>query len=263
EIDTPRGKEDRITAFLVTPDMPGFRVTAPALEKVGMRGTVTSKLAFDNMEVPAENVLGPMGGGLTVALTILDFGRTTFGATCTGSAKELVERAIRHARTRHQFQRPLASFELVKQKIATMSATLYAMEASTYLTAGLLDRGEHDYMLETAMVKVFTSESQWQILYDTMQILGGRSFFTDEPYERMMRDARLHMIGEGSNEVLRAFIGAVGLRDVGMQMKDVLDAAKNPFTGIGAIFGFGKKSLARILKTPDVPLRAAELASEG
>lgn len=229
EIDTPRGKEDKITAFLVNPSMPGFHVENAALEKLGMRGTKTANLSFKNLEVPADNVLGPLGGGLKVCLTVLDYGRTTFGAMCTGSAKELLERATRHAVERHQFHRPLASFALVKKKIATMSALVYAMDAVTYTTAGLVDAHVEDFMLESAMLKVFTSDSLWSILYDTMQILGGRSFFTDQPYERMLRDARLNMIGEGSNEVMRAFIGAVGMRDVGLQLKRLQSALFNPF----------------------------------
>ncbi|MBV9463644.1 MAG: acyl-CoA dehydrogenase family protein, partial [Verrucomicrobiae bacterium] len=202
-VETPKGPKDRITAFLVTPDMPGFQVTARALEKVGMRGSTTSNLRFDNMEVPAANVLGELGAGLKIALTVLDYGRTTFGASCTGVAKELLERAMAHAKSRRQFDRALASFPLVKKKIATMAAFTFAMEASTYLTAGLIDRHEDDIMLETAIVKVFASEALWNIVYESMQILGGRSFFTDAPFERAMRDARLNTIGEGSNEVLR------------------------------------------------------------
>ena len=213
---TPDGK---ITAFLVTPDMPGFKVLDASLEKVGMRGSTTSNLLFDHVEVPEANILGPMGGGLKVCLTVLDYGRTTFGATCTGVAKDLVKRATEHAILRHQFKRPLASFELVKEKISKMHALLYAMESTTYLTAGLIDRGIEDFMLESAMLKVFNSDALWTILYDTMQIFGGRSFFTSAPLERNMRDARLNMIGEGSNEVLRAFIGVVGMRDVGMELK--------------------------------------------
>ena len=262
EVDTSRGKEDKITAFLVTPDMPGFKVTAHSLEKVGMRGSTTAKLAFENMEVPEANILGPKGGGLKVALTVLDFGRTTFGATCTGSAKELFQRAVAHAKTRHQFKRPLASFGLVKEKIATMSALVYAMESTTYLTAGLLDRGEEDFMMETAMLKVLASDFQWRVLYDTMQILGGRSFFTDEPYERMMRDARLNMIGEGSNEVLRAFISVVGMRDVGMQLKKITEVTKTPMESITSALGFGKKTLESVLRSPVVPVDAPELQDE-
>lgn len=214
---------DKITAFLVTPDMKGFSVLDRALDKVGMRGSTTSNLQFDRVEVPEANILGPKGGGLKVCLTVLDYGRTTFGATCTGAAREAVSLATTHAVQRKQFKRPLASFALVKKKIADMHAKLYAMESTTMMTAGLLDHGVEDIMLESAILKVFTSESLWQIIYEAMQIYGGRSFFTDAPLERMMRDARLNMIGEGSNEVLRAFIGAVGLRDLGMDLKELKD----------------------------------------
>lgn len=261
EVDTPDGKQDKITAFLVTPDMPGFKVTSAALDKVGMRGSVTSNLAFENLDVPAENILGPIGGGLKVCLTVLDYGRTTFGATCTGTAKVLLEKAIHHAHTRHQFKRPLSSFPLIKQKLATMASLVYAMEATTYLTAGLLDSQERDIMLEAAMLKVFASESLWYIVYETMQIYGGRSFFTDEPLERMMRDARLNMIGEGANEVLRAFIGLVGMRDVGLQLKDILEAMRHPFSDFSSLMRFFKSSLYR-LHAPNVPVKSKVLKSE-
>ncbi len=256
---------DRITAFIVTPEMQGFKVTDAALEKVGMRGTQTSKLAFEDLEVPPENILGKPGDGLKIALTCLDFGRTTFGAACTGTAHELYRLAVEHAVQRHQFQRPLASFGLVKEKIARIAALLYAMESGTYLTAGLLDRGEEDFMLETAMLKVFASEALWQIVYDAMQILGGRSLFCDRPYERIMRDTRLNMIGEGSNEVLRAFIGAGGLRDVGLQLKEVAGAARHPISSLGSslgkILGFGKRSIHQIVTSPTIPVQSEQLES--
>lgn len=267
EVDTPRGKESKVTAFLVTPDMPGFKVTAAALEKVGMRGSITSNLAFENVKVPAKNILGPKGSGLKVCLTVLDYGRTTFGATCTGAAKELVARACKHAINRYQFKRPLASFALVKQKIALMNALLYAMESATYLTASLVDQGVEDFMLEAAMLKVFTSDSLWTIVYETMQIYGGRSFFTDEPLERMMRDARLNMIGEGSNEVLRAFIGAVGLRDVGMELKAVKEALFSPLQNWDLLSQYGKNAMRYFqasppkMRSPFLQAEAAKLAS--
>lgn len=246
EVDTPEGKKDKVTAFLVTPSMPGFKISALGLEKVGMRGTRTGNLEFDHLEVPAANILGPLGGGLKVCLTVLDYGRTTFGATCTGAAKFLVEKAIQHAKTRFQFKRPLASFALVKKKIADMSALSFAMESATYFTAGLVDRKIEDFMLEAAILKVFTSDALWNILYDTMQIYGGRSFFTNYPFERMMRDARLNMIGEGSNEVLRAFIGLVGMRDVGMHMKEDANLFKNPFEDFKRILETGTEYFSRL-----------------
>lgn len=248
-VKTKNGTEEKVTAFLVTPDMPGFKVRDRSLEKTGFRGTWTANLAFNDMEVPAANVLGPIGGGLKVCLTVLDYGRTTFGAACTGVAKELEQRAIQHAITRHQFNRPLASFALVKKKIAMISALTYAMEATTYLTTGLIDHHIEDIMLESAMLKVFTSDALWKIIYETMQIMGGRSFFTNEPYERLMRDARLNMIGEGSNEVMRAFIGAIGMRDVGIEMQSFQKSLKNPFANFKTIF----KNSADLIKRTGVP----------
>lgn len=253
--------KEKITAFIVTPDMPGFKVTAKSLEKVGMRGSWTSNLEFQDMEVPAANILGPPGGGLKVCLTVLDYGRTTFGATCTGAAKFAVEHAIRHAKTRYQFKRPLASFGLVKKKIALMSALLYAMESTTYLTAGFVDADVEDFMLESAMLKVFASDALWRILYETMQIYGGRSFFTDHPFERMMRDARLNMIGEGSNEVMRAFIGLVGMRDVGMHLKNVVESIKHPVEKRSLLFQSMKAFAAR-MTTPKVPVTSPDLREE-
>lgn len=259
EVETPRGKEEKVTAFLVTPDMAGFRVKDRNKEKVGMRGTWTANLEFNDVDVPEENILGPLGGGLKVALTVLDFGRTTFGATCTGVAKDLVRRATDHAINRYQFKRPIASFALVKKKISTISALAYAMESTTYLTAGFIDSDVEDLMLESAMLKVFTSEALWKIVYESMQILGGRSFFTDEPYERMMRDARLNTIGEGANEVLRAFIGIVGMRDVGMELKDTAEA----FRGfkLGQMFTLCGKMCKRLTK-PAIPIPSPHLKEE-
>lgn len=252
---------EKITAFLVTPDMKGFKVLDKALDKVGMRGSWTSNLEFQDMEVPVSHILGPLGGGLKVCLTVLDYGRTTFGATCTGCAKFAVEKAIYHAKTRYQFKRQLASFGLVKKKIALISALHYAMEATTYLTAGFVDKNREDFMIESAILKVFASDSLWQIIYETMQIYGGRSLFKDAPFERMMRDARLNMIGEGSNEVMRVFIGLVGMRDVGMHLKEFIEALKSP--GMKPSFIFTSiKAFIRRLKCPYIPCDSKHLDVE-
>lgn len=210
-----------ITAFLVTPDMPGFEVIEERMEKCGIRGTATGQMKFTNMKVPKSNILGPVGKGLKVALTVLDFGRTTFGAGCTGAAKFCLERMIYRANNRRQFGKTLGEFELVKAKIAEAAADTYAMESATYQTAALIDSGAEDYMIETAMLKVFSSDQLWRIVNDTLQVWGGAGFFTDQPFERMMRDARLNLIGEGANDVLRCFIAAVGLRHVGKEMENI------------------------------------------
>ena len=226
---TPDEKDPdgKITAFLVTPDMPGFEIVEARMEKVGIRGTATARLAFHDMFVPKENILGELGKGLRVALTVLDFGRTTFGASCTGAAKFCLERVTAHANQRRQFGKSLGEFELVKGKIAQAAADTFAMESATYHTAALIDSGADDYMLETAMLKVFASDALWRIVNDTLQIHGGAGFFTDQPFERMMRDARLNLIGEGANDVLRCFIAMVGLRHLGKELESI---SKKPWT---------------------------------
>src|SRR6516162_6240181 len=255
----PGSSETKVTAFLVTPDMAGFEVLEARMAKTGIRGTATARLAFHNMPVPAENVLGQVGKGLRVALTVLDFGRTTFGASCTGAAKVCLRAAVRHAKSRIQFKQPLAEFELVKKKIAYMAAHAFAMEATVSECAGFIDRGAEDYMLETAMLKVWSTEALWQIVNDTVQIYGGKAFFTDQPYERLLRDARLNQVGEGANDVLRAFIAMVGIKGVGEHLLKVKDAATSPLRGLGTLLGFGGDQLKARLTTPDIPVRSEEI----
>jgi alkylation response protein AidB-like acyl-CoA dehydrogenase len=256
------GRESKITAFLVTPDMPGFQVVEKRMEKLGVRGTATSRLAFQNMFVPRENVLGQLGKGLKVALTVLDFGRTTFGASCTGAAKFCVARAVAHANTRVQFGQTLGNFELVKEKLAYMQAGTFAMEACTYQTAALIDSGEGDFMLETAMLKVFATETLWRILNDTFQLHGGTAYFTDQPFERMLRDARINTIGEGANDVLRAFTALVGMRDVGLELKGVLDAISYPLGNLTRLGRFAGRKMGSLLVAPSVAVRSTELEAD-
>lgn len=255
----PDGGEPRVSAFLVTPEMPGFEVVEARMEKCGIRGTATAKLSFHDMPVPASNLLGQLGKGLRMALTVLDFGRTTFGASCTGAAKTCLAATVRHANRRRQFGRPLADLELVKKKVAFIAASAYAMEATTYETAALIDRGAEDYMLETAILKVFSTDALWQCVYETLQVHGGQGYFTDEPYERMMRDARINQIGEGANEVLKAFIALVGMRDVGEGFKSTLEDLKRPATVVPTLWRFGRDHAAKLVKGVEVPVVSESL----
>ena len=252
-----------ITAFLVTPDMSGFEILEARMPKMGIRGTATGRFAMRNVKVPTENILGPPGKGLKVALTVLDFGRTTFGACCTGAAKTCLELAVKHANTRKQFNKTLGNFHLVKEKIARIAADAYAMEAITTITASLIDRGLEDYMLETAMLKVFTTERLWECINDAFQIYGGSAYFVDLPLERMMRDARINQIGEGSNEVLTSFIALVGMRGPGMEFKEIYETMLKPTRegGIGKAWSAGMNRLGASVRIPDVPVRSAELRS--
>jgi alkylation response protein AidB-like acyl-CoA dehydrogenase len=256
---TGSSKKKEITAFLVTPDMPGFKVLEARMPKMGIRGTATGRIAFENIVVPRENILGQVGKGLRIALTVLDFGRTTFGASCTGAAKTCVRAAASHAKKRVQFEQPIAEFELVKKKIASMAAHAFAMEATTAECASFIDRGFEDYMLETAMLKVWSTEALWDIVNDTVQIYGGKAYFTDEPFERMVRDARINQIGEGANDVLRAFIAMVGIKPVADQLLSVKNALSSPIKQFGTLVGFGTRQIRARWSTPEVPVRSASL----
>jgi alkylation response protein AidB-like acyl-CoA dehydrogenase len=258
---TPVAGSDKtaVTALIVTPDMPGFEVVEERMPKLGIRGTATAKLAFHDMFVPRENVLGTLGKGLKVALTVLDFGRTTFGACCTGAAKTCLRLASTYAQSRRQFGRPLSEFELIQKKLARMAAWTYAMEAMTTVTAGLIDRGLEDYMLETAMLKVWSTERLWTIVNDAFQIYGGAAYFTDQPLERMLRDHRINQIGEGANEVLLSFIALMGMRGPGLRLKEVAEAVKRPWRSPGVITSFIADSIRARLSAPPVPVRTPEL----
>ena len=257
----PGSSETKVTAFLVTPDMPGFEVLEARMPKCGIRGTATARLAFKNMPVPVANVLGQLGKGLKIALTVLDFGRTTFGACCTGTAKVCLKAAVKHAKTRKQFKQTLSEFELVKKKIAFMAAYGFAMDAVTSQCAAFIDRGAEDYMLETAMLKLFTTEALWIVVNDTLQIYGGQGYFSNEPYERMVRDARINQIGEGANDVLRCFIALVGMRDVGESLKEMAD---NKLKKSGTILKFlGSQVSKRLhLTAPEIPVQSSTLQDE-
>src|SRR5213592_3184486 len=259
----PGSDKTSITAFLVTPDMPGFEMLEARMPKMGIRGTATGRFALRDVKVPKENILGPPGKGLKVALTVLDFGRTTFGACCTGAAKTCLRLAIEHANTRKQFNKTLGESDLVKKKIARIAAGAYAMEAMTTITASLIDRGLEDYMIETAMLKVFTTERLWEVINDAFQIYGGSAYFVDLPLERMLRDARINQIGEGSNEVLTSFIALVGMRGPGMEFKEIYDTMLKPTRegGIGKAWSAGMNRLGASVRIPDVPVRSAELRS--
>jgi len=257
----PGSDKTSITAFLVTPDMPGFEMLEARMPKMGIRGTATGRFALRDVKVPKENVLGAPGKGLKVALTVLDFGRTTFGACCTGAAKTCLRLAIEHANTRKQFNKTLGNFHLVQKKIARIAADAYAMEAMTTITAGLIDRGLEDYMLETAMLKVFTTERLWECINDVFQIYGGSAYFVDCPLERMMRDARINQIGEGANEVLTSFVALVGMRGPGMEFKEIYDTMVKPMRerGFAKAWSAGKHRLGATVRVPEIPVRSAEL----
>ena len=143
-----------------------------------------------------------------------------------------------------------------------MAALAYAMESATYLTAGWFDRGEEDVMIETAMLKVFTSDSLWTIVNDTIQVVGGKAFFCDQPYERMMRDARLNTIGEGANEVMRSFLAMAGMGNIGKEIQSIIEGPSNPLSKLFQMLGFGGRFAKQAFRAPKVPVRSPQLEDE-
>ncbi|HTW95142.1 MAG TPA: acyl-CoA dehydrogenase family protein, partial [Tepidisphaeraceae bacterium] len=231
------GKE-KITAFIVTPDMPGFEVTKPNRSKCGIRGSWQGTLKFTDMPVPAENILGQLGKGLKVALGTLDFGRCTLSAGCLGGARRALEMAVDRAKSRVQFGRPIAQFGLIQKKIARMAETVFAMDALTYLCAGRVDQHAGDLMLETAICKLFCSEGSWQVIDDAMQIWAGEGYMRENHLERMLRDARINRIVEGTTEVMTAFVALVGMKGVGEDFERVLKMARHPVGNFGRLAQF-------------------------
>ena len=253
---------DKVTAFIVTPDLPGFEIVSPNRSKCGIRGTWQGTLRFTNMPVPRDRILGELGKGLRVALGVLDFGRCTLSAGCVGGAKRALELSIDRAKSRKQFGRSIGEFHLIKEKIARMAETTFAMDAVTYLAAGIVDRHLEDIMLETAIAKLFCSEGLWQIADDTLQIWGGEGYMREHGIERMLRDARINRIVEGATEVMTAFIALIGMKGVGEEFEQVLRAGKHPIDNFGRLASFARSQWTDIVIGPRISDVHPELAHE-
>tara|TARA_R110000737_G_scaffold2923_6_gene8687 strand:- start:159306 stop:161288 length:1983 start_codon:yes stop_codon:yes gene_type:complete len=220
------GKE-RVTAVICTPDMEGIDIFSKNRSKMCIRGTWQARIRFKDVKVPKKNLLHKEGKGLGLALTCLNYGRCTLSAGMLGGAKTAMDQSIKWSQTRFQFGRPIADFELVKQKIARMSALCYAMDSVLYMTTGMLDRHDEDIMLETAVCKVFCSEMGWRTVDNALQIMGGEGTMTENELERIFRDSRINTIVEGANEVMQSFIFAYGGKQLAEKMLGIKDMADN------------------------------------
>jgi alkylation response protein AidB-like acyl-CoA dehydrogenase len=169
---------------------------------------------------------------------------------------------VQRARSRVQFGRPIAEFGLIKQKIARMAETVFAMDAVTYLAAGLVDRHAGELMLETAIAKLFCSEASWQVIDDAVQIWGGEGYMREHGLERMLRDARINRIVEGASEVMTAFVALVGMKGVGEEFQSVLRAARHPVGNFGRLARFAANQWNDILLGASAPTMHAKLTAE-
>ncbi len=222
-ITDPRtGKaKEAVTALICTPDMAGIDIFSRNRSKCGIRGTWQARMRFSDVRVPRANLLHKEGKGLNVALTCLNYGRCTLSAGMVGAATAARDQAIKWGEYRHQFDRPLADFDLVQEKIAAMEAWCYAMDAMLYMTTGFVDRGDDDIMLETALCKVFCSDMGFRTVDHAIQIMGGEGYMTENEVERLWRDSRINTIVEGANEVMHSFVFAYGSKQLGEFMLEI------------------------------------------
>ncbi len=208
------GKEvdsSKITAFIVPKDLGGI-TPGKEEDKLGLCGSSTTPIYFDNVKVPVENVLGEIGSGFNIAMGVLATGRLGLGASCMGAARTVIKHAIEFALQRKQFKKSISEFEMVKEKFANMAVNTFTGESMVYYTTFLKNSLGLDVSVEAAISKTFTSEALWTTVNDCLQIAGGNGFMREYPYERFLRDARINMIFEGSNEILRMMIAVVGLQ---------------------------------------------------
>ncbi|MES0809200.1 isovaleryl-CoA dehydrogenase [Roseibium sp. SCPC15] len=194
-----------ITAFLVEKDFPGFSV-AQKLDKLGMRGSETGELVFQNCEVPEENVLGEVGKGVNVLMSGLDYERAVLAAGCIGIMQAAMDVVIPYVHEREQFGKPIGTFQLVQGKIADMYVAMNATKSYVYAVAKACDRGETTRE-DAAGAILYAAENATKLALDAIQLLGGNGYINEYPTGRLLRDAKLYEIGAGTSEIRRMLIG--------------------------------------------------------
>ena len=194
-----------ITAFIIERAMKGFSV-AQKLDKLGMRGSNTGELVFENVEVPFENVLGEENKGVEVLMSGLDYERTVLAAGPLGIMAACLDIAVPYVQNRRQFGQAIGDFQLVQGKLADMYVTMNAARAYVYASAGACDRGE-TARKDAAGCILFAAEKATQMALDAIQLLGGNGYINDYPAGRLLRDAKLYEIGAGTSEIRRWLIG--------------------------------------------------------
>ncbi len=243
---------EKISCFIVEKGMEGVSFGEKE-NKMGIRASETRAVYLDKVQVPAENILGELGKGFKIAMNVLNSGRLSLGAGCVGGMKTILKLSTEHAKGRKQFGAPISDFGLIQEKLAFMAARCYATESIVYMTTGNMIKGMNDYFLETAICKIYGSESLWTVVDTGLQIAAGNGYMKEYPYERIMRDSRINLIFEGTNEILRCFLALSGmkgpsdsLKDLG-KVSDVSSALKDPIKSLGVLSDFAKKRISKMI----------------
>lgn len=204
----PRGA----SAFVVEKGTPGFTFGKKE-RKMGIRASVTRELVFDNCRVPKDNIIGKEGTGFLVAMKTLDSSRTGVGSQGVGVAQGAFDEAVKFARQRVQFGHPIISFQAVQHMLADMGTEIEAARALIYAVARYIDSGAKDVSKESAMAKVFATDVGMRVTTNAVQVMGGSGYMREYPVEKMMRDAKILQIYEGTNQIQRNVIGQALIKE--------------------------------------------------
>jgi len=194
------------SAFIVEQDTPGFTFGKKE-KKMGIRASATRELVFEDCRIPAENLISREGFGFIITMKTLDKARVGVGAQAVGLAQEALDLAVQYSRERIQFDRPISSIQVVQHMLADMAIGVEAARALVYATSRYIDSGARDFAKESAITKVFSSDLAMKVAVDALQIFGGYGYMRDYPIEKIMRDAKILQIYEGTNQIQRNVIG--------------------------------------------------------
>ncbi|MDB4878621.1 MAG: Acyl-CoA dehydrogenase, short-chain specific [Gemmatimonadetes bacterium] len=254
--------KQRVTAFAVDAKLPGISLGQPE-QKMGIKASDTRTVTFDNVIVHRTDRIGDVGHGFRIALEILNSGRLGLAAGSARGTRRIMHEALLYARQREQFGRPIGSFEMIQHKFALAAAETYAADSAWMLTAGMVDRGGVDFSLETACCKIFASELAFRASNEALQIAGGIGYSRDYPYEQSVRDSRINLIFEGTNEILRALVALTALQQPGERLKELGKAFRDPLHSLGAIGSYVAGRAKRQVRKPEFTMVHAELKDEG
>jgi acyl-CoA dehydrogenase family member 9 len=245
-------KVEKITCFIVEKDMEGVSFGEKE-DKMGIRASETRAVYFDNVKVPASNIIGELGKGFKIAMNVLNTGRLSLGSGSVGGMKAVLKLSVAQAKARKQFGDYIINYGLIQEKITAMACAIYACESVVYMSTGKMNQGQEDFSMESAVCKVYCSEKLWDTVDKGMQIAAGNGYMREYPYERIMRDARINLIFEGTNEILRIFLALSGLKGPSDQLKELGKAAdvskvlQDPIKSVGVMADFAKKRMGKMI----------------
>ncbi|HXH30596.1 MAG TPA: acyl-CoA dehydrogenase family protein [Bacteriovoracaceae bacterium] len=266
--DSSGKKVEKISCFIVEKEREGVSFGEKE-DKMGIRASETRAVFFDNVKVPASNMIGDPGKGFKIAMNVLNTGRLSLGSGSVGGMKTILKLATAQAKTRKQFGDFIANFGLIQEKLSTMAANIYACESMVYMTTGKITQGMSEFSHESAICKVYCSEKLWDTIDKATQIAAGNAYMREYPYERLMRDCRINLIFEGTNEILRIFTALSGIKGPSDNLKelgkiaDVSKVLQDPIKSVGLLTDFARKRISKFVGSKSLTKVHPTLAPHG